>query len=179
MRPTSDRQLATRHAQARHQHLGDVRLGQLGRAVDLRTLAGVARQGVRVACALTRAMASMRSALGSVSPLRDAYAPSRTTLSARHVLGSLAKMANSRRLAKRLEIHFTPKHGSWLNVAEIELRVLTVQCLDRRIPERATLEREVAAWEEQRNSVSAAVDWQFTTEDARRKLKRLYPHVQG
>lgn len=87
--------------------------------------------------------------------------------------------AEARRLAKRLEIHHTPKHGSWLNVAEIELRVLSVQCLDRRISDKESLAREVAAWEASRNSVCAAVDWQFTTHDARRKLKRLYPKFQG
>ena len=83
--------------------------------------------------------------------------------------------AEARRLAQRLEIHYTPKHGSWLNVAEIELRVLSGQCLDRRIPERGEVENEVAAWEKARNESVVGVDWQFTTEDARVKLKRLYP----
>ncbi len=95
-----------------------------------------------------------------------------------HCIGSLYEAfppAEARRLAKRLEIHYTPKHGSWLNVAEIELRVLSGQCLDRRIPERAELESEVAAWEKARNKSVVGVDWQFTTEDARIKLKRLYP----
>jgi DDE superfamily endonuclease len=95
-----------------------------------------------------------------------------------HSLGSLYQAfdpAEARRLAKRLEIHYTPKHGSWLNIAEIEFRALAGQCLDRRIPDRATLEREVAAWEADRNTHTRGVDWQFTTEDARVKLKRLYP----
>lgn len=95
-----------------------------------------------------------------------------------HCIGSLYEAfppAEARRLAKRLEIHYTPKHGSWLNVAEIELRVLSGQCLDRRVPERAELESEVAAWEKARNKSVVGVDWQFTTEDARIKLKRLYP----
>jgi len=82
------------------------------------------------------------------------------------------------RLAKRLEIHYTPKHGSWLNVAEIELSVFTKQCLDRRIPDMTTLQQEAKAWYRKRNSNQKAVDWQFTTEDARVKLKRLYPQIQ-
>jgi hypothetical protein len=95
-----------------------------------------------------------------------------------HTIGSLYEAfepAEARRLAERLEIHYTPKHGSWLNVAEIELRVLSGQCLDRRISERSELEREVSAWEQERNERTIAVDWQFKTADARIKLKRLYP----
>jgi len=84
----------------------------------------------------------------------------------------------ARRLAERLEIHYTPKHGSWLNVAEIELSVFTKQCLDRRIPDMATLQREAKAWYRKRNTNQKAVDWQFTTEKARVKLKRLYPQIQ-
>lgn len=98
-----------------------------------------------------------------------------------HTLGSLYETfppAEARRLAQRLEIHYTPKHGSWLNVAEIELSVLTKQCLDRRIPDIPTLRRETAAWADRRNADQTGVDWQFTTSDARIKLKRLYPQVQ-
>ena len=84
----------------------------------------------------------------------------------------------ARRIAERLEIHHTPKHGSWLNVAEIELSVLARQCLDRRIETREELEREVAAWEEDRNEGRVEVKWQFTTADARIKLHRLYPTTQ-
>ena len=83
----------------------------------------------------------------------------------------------ARRLLERLEIHHTPKHGSWLNMAEIELQVLSGQCLARRIGERETLASEVAAWEERRNKDSSPVDWRFTTKDARIKLKRLYPSL--
>jgi hypothetical protein len=86
--------------------------------------------------------------------------------------------AEARRLADKLELHYTPKHGSWLNIAEIELSVLSRQCLDRRVPDFATLAAEVAAWEDQRNAAGGAVDWRFTTEDARIKLKRLYPSLQ-
>jgi transposase len=81
----------------------------------------------------------------------------------------------ARRLLNRLEIHYTPKHGSWLNIAEIELRVLSGQCLNRRIPDQYTMKKEVAAWQKQRNFQQAKVDWQFTAADARIKLKRLYP----
>ena len=80
----------------------------------------------------------------------------------------------ARRLARRLEIHYTPKHGSWLNVAEIELSALNGQCLDRRIPNIELMRKEVAAWELDRNNRAAAIDWRFTTEDARIKLKRIY-----
>lgn len=82
------------------------------------------------------------------------------------------------RLARRLELHYTPKHGSWLNVAEIELSVFTKQCLDRRIPDRTTLQQEAKAWYRKRNANQKAVDWQFTTNDARVKLKKLYPQIQ-
>jgi hypothetical protein len=85
----------------------------------------------------------------------------------------------ARRLAKRLEIHYTPKHGSWLNIAEIELSALTKQCLDRRIPDIETLRKEVEVWERNRNNKQKGVDWQFTTENARTKLKRLYPQYQA
>ena len=81
------------------------------------------------------------------------------------------------RLARRLEIHHTPKHGSWLNIAEIELSALKIQCLDRRIPEIGMLRTEIAAWETDRNNKIATVDWQFSTADARIKLKRLYPKL--
>ena len=81
----------------------------------------------------------------------------------------------ARRLLERLEIHYTPKHGSWLNIAEIELRILFGQCLNRRIPDMPTLKREVAEWQNQRNVLNAKVDWQFSNKDARIKLKRLYP----
>ena len=81
----------------------------------------------------------------------------------------------ARRLVERVDIHFTPKHGSWLNIAEIELSVLTRQCLDRRIPSLDALKRETNAWGRQRNAQQKTVDWQLTTQDARIKLKRLYP----
>jgi hypothetical protein len=81
----------------------------------------------------------------------------------------------ARRLVERFEWHYTPKHGSWLDMAESELSVVSCQCLDRRIPDKQTLVEEVAAWEEARNKHHAKADWQFTTADARIKLKRLYP----
>jgi hypothetical protein len=83
--------------------------------------------------------------------------------------------AQARRIASRLEWHYTPEHGSWLNIAECELSVLTRQCLNRRIPDEAALIEEVAAWKTTRNAARVTVDWQFTTGDARIKLKRLYP----
>jgi len=84
----------------------------------------------------------------------------------------------ARRLAERLEIYYTPKHGSWLNIAEIELSVLTNQCLKRRIPDLPTLMHKTKCWERDRNARQKSVDWQFTTADARIKLKRLYPQIQ-
>lgn len=83
----------------------------------------------------------------------------------------------ARRLAVRLDIHHTPKHGSWLNMAEIELSVLKGQCLNRRIADMATMQAEVLAWEKHRNSSSRKTDWQFTTADARIKLTHLYPKL--
>ena len=83
--------------------------------------------------------------------------------------------AEARRLMERFEWHYTPKHGSWLNMAECELSVLSTQCLARRIADKQTLSREVATWVDSRNNKHAKADWQFTTADARIKLKRLYP----
>lgn len=97
-----------------------------------------------------------------------------------HKLASLYEAfepERARRIAERLEIHHTPKHGSWLNVAEIELSVLARQCLDRRIGDSATLRREVVAWEDERNARGVGVQWRFTTADARIKLRRLYPSL--
>ncbi len=83
----------------------------------------------------------------------------------------------ARRLTERLEIHYTPKHGSWLNMAEIELSVLARQRLDRRIPDKDALRLETIAWEEERNAMESAIDWRLTTADARIKLKHLYPET--
>jgi hypothetical protein len=99
-----------------------------------------------------------------------------------HTFGSLYEAfppEEARRIADKIEIHYTPKHGSWLNVAEIELRVLTVQCLSRRISDATILRREVQAWEAERNSSGAHVDWQFTADDARIHLKQLYPRFEA
>jgi hypothetical protein len=85
--------------------------------------------------------------------------------------------AQARRLAERLDIHYTPKHGSWLNIAEIELSALNSQCLDHRIPDLDSLRHEIAAWEAPRNNRGAPVNWRFTTDDARIKLARLYPKL--
>jgi hypothetical protein len=99
-----------------------------------------------------------------------------------HGMGSLYEAfppEQARRLASRLDLHHTPKHGSWLNIAEIELSVLTMQCLDRRIPDIETLTKETQQWEQRRNASQKGVDWQFSTLDARIKLKRLYPQIQS
>jgi transposase len=81
----------------------------------------------------------------------------------------------ARRILEKLEIHYTPKHGSWLNMAEIELSILSRQCMDRRIPDQETLKKEILAWQEKRNAIARPMEWRFTTEDARIKLKKLYP----
>ena len=86
--------------------------------------------------------------------------------------------AEAKRILDQLEFHFTPKHGSWLNMAEIEFSVLSRQCLDRRIGDEATLIQEITSWEENRNKVEATVNWQFATEDARIKLMKLYPSIK-
>lgn len=83
----------------------------------------------------------------------------------------------ARRILRKLEFHYTPKHASWLNMAEIELSVLMRQCLDRRIPDEETLRREISAYEERRNETRASIDWQFTCKQARIKLHRLYPSI--
>jgi DDE superfamily endonuclease len=99
-----------------------------------------------------------------------------------HKLASLYEAfppEQARRIAGRLEVHYTPKHGSWLNMAEIELSVLGGQCLDRRMESAAVLRAEVEPWEAERNERQVGTDWRFTTADARIKLKRLYPAVQS
>lgn len=83
--------------------------------------------------------------------------------------------AEARRIVRKLEFHYTPKHGSWLDMAEIELSILASQCLDRRLQDSDTLRNEVAAWEARRNADRATINWRFTAQDARIKLKRLYP----
>jgi DDE superfamily endonuclease len=98
-----------------------------------------------------------------------------------HKLASLYEAfpaEQARRIAERLEIHYTPKHGSWLNVAEIELSVLSRQCLNRRIESMEELRKEIAAWEDSRNEKQVEIRWRFTTADARVKLRRLYPVIQ-
>lgn len=97
-----------------------------------------------------------------------------------HTLASLYEAfapAEARRIARKLDVHYTPKHGSWLNMAEIELSVLSRQCLKRRIGDPDTLKDEVAAWVTARNVTKTTVEWRFTTDDARIKLKRLYPRI--
>jgi len=97
-----------------------------------------------------------------------------------HTIGALYEAftpEKARSIAERLEIHYTPKHGSWLNIAEIELSALTIQCLNRRIGDLDILRNEMSAWERCRNSSQKSVDWHFTTADARGKLKSLYPNI--
>lgn len=83
--------------------------------------------------------------------------------------------AEARRILRKINFHYTPKHGSWLNMAEIDLSILQRQCLDRRVPDEQTLKQEVAAWEERRNGQKATIDWRFSLDDARTRLRRLYP----
>ena len=83
----------------------------------------------------------------------------------------------ARRIAEKLDFHYTPKHGSWLNMAEIELSVLTRECLSRRIADQQTLKQEIQAWQNRRNVQQTKTSWRFTTDDARIKLKRLYPSI--
>lgn len=97
-----------------------------------------------------------------------------------HKVSSLYKAfpaPEARRLARRLEIHYTPKHGSWLNIAEIELNVMTKQCLNRRIEDIDKLRLELSSWERKRNSSTAKINWHFTNEHARTKLISLYPKI--
>jgi hypothetical protein len=99
-----------------------------------------------------------------------------------HTTGSLYEAfppEEARALAERLEIHYTPKHGSWLNMAEIELNALTRQCLGDRIGSKREMKKQTAAWQNQRNRRKVRIDWRFTTADARIKLRKLYPSIQG
>jgi hypothetical protein len=99
-----------------------------------------------------------------------------------HGIGSLYEAfppAEAARIARKLEIHYTPKHGSWLNMAESELSILARQCLAQRIPDREQLRREVSAWQDERNQAETLMNWRFTTEDARICLARLYPSLEA
>ncbi len=120
----------------------------------------------------------------AVRELVDVHYPSATTIRlvldnlSTHTLTALYQRfpaPEARRLARRLELHYTPKHASWLNMVEIEIGVLRHQCLDRRLGDRGTLATEIAAWERQRNTSGARVKWMFTTEQARAKMGRAYP----
>lgn len=122
-----------------------------------------------------------------IKNLIDVHYPSATTIRLvmdnlnTHSLASLYEAfppEEARRIAAKIEIHHTPKHGSWLNIAEIELRALTGQCMNRRIPDEVKLRTEVRAWMHQRNASGARVDWQFKSKDARIHLKHLYPRLQ-
>jgi len=98
-----------------------------------------------------------------------------------HTPGALYEVfapTEAKRLADKLEIHYTPKHGSWLNIAEIELSVLSRQCLDQRFADETAFRSEVIAWQNRRNAQAGTVNWRFTTDDARIRLKRLYPSIQ-
>jgi hypothetical protein len=86
--------------------------------------------------------------------------------------------AEARRIAEKIEWHYTPEHASWLNIAECEISVLKRQCLKSRLPDMETVEQKVTAWQEQRNQMQVTIDWRFTADDARNKLKRLYPIVK-
>ena len=99
-----------------------------------------------------------------------------------HGIGSLYEAfapEEAARIARKLEIHYTPKHGSWLNMAESELSILARQCLSQRIPDREQLRREVSAWQRERNQAETRMIWRFTTEDARIRLARLYPSFEA
>lgn len=87
--------------------------------------------------------------------------------------------AEARRILRKIHFHYTPKHGSWLNLAEIEFSILQRQCLDRRLGDEPTLKQEIASWEERRNEQKATIDWRFSLDDARTKLKRLYPSTSS
>ena len=124
----------------------------------------------------------------AVRDLVDLYYPDAETITLvmdnlnTHSLGALYEAfepAEAKRIADRLDLHYTPKHGSWLNMAEIELSVLARQCLDRRIPDGASLKRSVATWQTRRNQAQVTADWRFMTADARIKLKHLYPSIQS
>jgi len=109
--------------------------------------------------------------------LADTHFPHKTTIHSKASLYEAFPPAEARRLVERFEWHYTPKHGSWLDLAESELGVLSAQCLDRRIPDKQALIDEIAAWEEDRNIHHTKSDWHFTTKDARIKLKHLYPSI--
>ena len=122
----------------------------------------------------------VRRLVGEDYPGRERIVPVMDNLNTRHPasLYGTFEPEEALRIARRLEIHYTPKRGSWLKMAELELGVLARQCLDRRIPDREVLAQESGTWQERRNRDGIRVDWRFTTQDARIKLKSLYPSIQ-
>jgi hypothetical protein len=157
-----------------------------------------ARHGTGHLCMMCEPLAGQREVLvtarrtavdsaEAIRPLVDVRSPRAATIVlmqdtlTTHTLASLYEAfppEEARRLIERLEVHSTPQHGSWLHMAEIALGVLRRQCRDRRLPDFSTWQGEVAAWQGDRNAERVRVDWQFTTADARVKLKRLYPMLE-
>jgi hypothetical protein len=121
----------------------------------------------------------LRALVDDVYPDADAIVLVVDNLNIHHAASLYERFppAEARRIAAKIEWHYTPEHASWLNIAECELSVLKRQCLKRRLPDLATVQQEVAAWQTRRNNTQVGVDWRFTTADARIKLKRLYPVV--
>ena len=163
--------------EAAKQLLGEVREPLPARPGCLeRVDGGYTRQSTAALSTLPKS--SKRSAMSSTRrPPRSCWCSASSTPTGIASLYAAFPPQEARRLAERLEIHHTPKHGSWLNMAEIELSVLARQCLDERMDNQAHLAAQVAAWQHVRNHAATKVDWRFTTSDARVKLKRLYPVI--
>ena len=154
-----------------------VRNGTCSIFVFVEPLGGVRHVSVREHRAATDWAEEIRYLVDVSYPDRDRIILVMDNLNT-HALSSLYKAfpaPEARRIAKRLEIHYTPKHGSWLDIAEIELNAMTRQCLSRRIADIGLLRQELAAWESDRNEHTSCVQWQFTTDKARTKLVSLYP----
>ena len=156
------------------------RLGTANTFMSVEPLTGRRKASVRATRTALDLAAEIKALLDDDSPTADTVILVWDNLNT-HVPASLYKAfppQEARRLLQRLKIHYTPKHGSWLNIAEIELSVYTTQCLNRRLDSIETLRREAKAWTDRRNAAGATVDWHFTTDLARIKLKRLYPQLK-
>jgi transposase len=156
------------------------------------------REGVAVIYMITQAFKSRREVLIQDEQTAKSYAQVITHIAeqmypdalritivqdnlsthAKHALYQIHEPERARNILRRLEFVYTPKHGSWLNIAEIELSVLSRQCLSERIPDKETLQKQIKAWQNKRNNLNAQIDWQFTTKQARTKLKQLYPKLE-
>ena len=179
LRSTPRGELPLQPGQPRHEDYEYQRNGMSSLFLAIEPLTGFRRVWVRERRTKIDCASVLRDLVDEVYPDADSIVLVSDNLNIHHpaCLYESFPPAEARRIAEKLEWHYTPVHASWLNIAECELSVLRRQCLNRRLPNLETVQREVEAWEHTRNTAQVRIDWRFTTDDARIKLKRLYPVI--